>query len=231
MARSTSRHCTLPLPSQIALTGDSRNNLGIGESSITPLPPMHSMASAACCGARLQIQYFPTAVTRRTSASSLASVRLSIARAMRMESASAASDSSARSARTFFINGWSISSAPKAERRRQWWITWDRAMRIPALEPIMQSKRVMATISMMVRTPSPSSPTRQASAPRSSVSHDALETLPIFFFRRWICIGFLDPSGRQRGSRKQVRPAAVCARVRKPSHIGAETKNLCPTSS
>ena len=45
IARSTSRHCTLPLPSQIALTGDSRNRRGIGLSSITPLPPMHSIAS------------------------------------------------------------------------------------------------------------------------------------------------------------------------------------------
>ena len=45
IARSTSRHCTLPLPSQIALTGDSRNSRGNGLSSITPLPPMHSIAS------------------------------------------------------------------------------------------------------------------------------------------------------------------------------------------
>ena len=45
IARSTSRHCTLPLPSQIALTGDSRNSRGNGPSSITPLPPMHSIAS------------------------------------------------------------------------------------------------------------------------------------------------------------------------------------------
>ena len=79
-------------------------------------------------------------------------------------------------------------------------------MRIPALELTMQSKRVMATMSMMVRTPFPSGPTRHARAPRNSVSQEALETLPIFRLRRWICIGFLPPSGRQRGSRKQVSP-------------------------
>ena len=63
-------NCTWPLPSLIALTGNSRNGRGIGKSSITPLPPMHSIASTACREVRLQIQYLPTAVTRRTSAPS-----------------------------------------------------------------------------------------------------------------------------------------------------------------
>ena len=45
MARSMSRHCTLPLPSQMELTGDSRNRRGMMQSSMTPLPPIHSMAS------------------------------------------------------------------------------------------------------------------------------------------------------------------------------------------
>ena len=104
-------------------------------------------------------------------------------------------------------------------------------MRMPALEPIMQSKRVMLTISMMVRTPRPSSPTIQASAPRSSVSLDALDALPILFFRRSTCKGFLLPSGRQRGSKKQDKPAGVCASTKNASHMGAETKYLWPTSS
>jgi hypothetical protein len=95
----------------------------------------------------------------------------------------------------------------------------------------MQSKRVIATISMMVRTPLPSSPTIQASAPRSSVSLDALETLPILRFRRSTCMAFLLPSGRQRGIRKHDSPAGVCASTRKASHIGADTKYLWPTSS
>ena len=104
-------------------------------------------------------------------------------------------------------------------------------MRMPADEPIMQSKRVMATISMIVATPLPSAPTIQPSAPRSSVSLEALETLPILRFRRMICSGFLVPSGRQRGTRKHERPPGACASTRNASHIGAETKNLWPTSS
>ena len=102
---------------------------------------------------------------------------------------------------------------------------------MPADEPIMQSKRVAATISRIVATPRPSGPTRQASAPRHSVSLEALETLPILRLRRTIWIGFFVPSGRQRGARKQVRPPGAWASVRKASHIGAETKNLWPTSS
>ena len=68
----------------------------------------------------------------------------------------------------------------------------------------MQSNRVIATISMIVRTPLPSPPTIHASAPRNSVSLEAFETLPIFRFRRSTCKGFLVPSGRQRGSRKHA---------------------------
>ena len=150
---------------------------------------------------------------------------------MRMVSVSAASLSRARSASTFCISGCWLSTLPKAERWAQWCSACDAAMRIPALEPIMQSKRVMLTISMMVRTPRPSSPTIQASAPRSSVSLEALDALPIFFLSRNTCIGFLVPSGRQRGSRKHDRPPGACASTRKASHIGADTKYLCPTSS
>src|ERR1700734_3487054 len=74
-------------------------------------------------------------------------------------------------------------------------------MRMPADEPIMQSQRVMATISMIVATPRPSAPIIQPSAPRSSVSLDAFETLPILRLRRMICSGFLVPSGGQHEKR------------------------------
>ncbi|MNF48936.1 hypothetical protein D3C84_301980 [compost metagenome] len=50
----------------------------------------------------------------------------------------------------------------------------------------MQSKRVRETISMMVGTPRPSSPTIQASAPRYSTSLEALDQLPSLFFSRWM---------------------------------------------
>jgi hypothetical protein len=95
----------------------------------------------------------------------------------------------------------------------------------------MQSNRVIATISMIVRTPRPSSPTLHASAPRSSVSLEAFDTLPILRFRRSTCSGFFVPSGRQRGSRKHDSPPGACARTRNTSHIGADTKYLWPTSS
>ena len=105
---------------------------------------------------------------------------------MRMVSVSAASASIARSASTAVMIGWSIRNAPNALRWRQWSIACETAIRMPADEPIMQSKRVMATISMIVGTPRPSGPTIQPSAPRSSVSLDALDTLPIFRLRRMI---------------------------------------------
>ena len=69
---------------------------------------------------------------------------------MRMVSVSAASASIARSASTAVMSGWSIRNAPKALRCRQWSIACETAIRMPADEPIMQSKRVMATISMIV---------------------------------------------------------------------------------
>ena len=64
-------------------------------------------------------------------------------------------------------------------------MAWVSAWRINELEPIMQSKRVEETISMMVGTPRPSSPIIQASAPRYSTSLDAFDQLPSLFFSRW----------------------------------------------
>ena len=61
-----------------------------------------------------------------------------------------------------------------------------RAARIPAAAPITQSRRVWLTISMIVGTPRPGSPTIRAHAPRNSTSEDALERLPSLSFRRWI---------------------------------------------
>jgi hypothetical protein len=39
------------------------------------------------------------------------------------------------------------------------------------------------------------------------------------------------PSGRTRGTRKQLRPGGAWARTRKASLIGAEQNHLCPVSS
>ena len=69
-ARSTSSAATLPEPSQIDSSGASRYSSGMPESSTNPLPPRHSSASAACAAARLQTQYFITAVANRRNAAS-----------------------------------------------------------------------------------------------------------------------------------------------------------------
>ena len=53
---------------------------------------------------------------------------------------------------------------PKAERWEAWWIAWATPTRIPVAPPRTQSRRVWLTISMIVRTPAPSSPTSQAEA-------------------------------------------------------------------
>src|SRR3989344_3423559 len=74
-ARSTSRHCTLPEPSQVEFTGASRYRRGKMLSSTYPAPPMHSAASLIMAGARLQIQYLPTAVTSRANLASCESSR------------------------------------------------------------------------------------------------------------------------------------------------------------
>ena len=74
-----------------------------------------------------------------------------------------ASDSIARSASTLAISGWSASFRPKAVRWAAWCAAIVTPARIPVAVPSTQSSRVMFTISMMVRTPRPSSPTSQAS--------------------------------------------------------------------
>ena len=57
------------------------------------------------------------------------------------------------------MSGWSISFAPNAERNDAWWIACAAAQRIPAAAPSVQSSRVWPTISMIVGTPRPGSPT------------------------------------------------------------------------
>lgn len=97
-------------------------------------------------------------------------------------------------------------------------------------EPSTQSRRVMVTISMMVRTPLPSAPTSQATVSSNSGSLLALERLPSLSFNRWMRKVFRLPSGRTRGTRKQERPPGAWARTRKRSFIGALVNHLCPCS-
>src|SRR5438128_1975205 len=90
----------------------------------------------------------------------------------------AASDSTARSASTFCISGCSASTVPKTERCESWWIAPTTPARIPEAPPRTQSSRVWLTISMIVRTPAPSSPTSQAEAASNSTSLEAFDLLP-----------------------------------------------------
>jgi hypothetical protein len=99
-----------------------------------------------------------------------------------------------------------------------------------AAEPRMQSSRVWLTISMMVRTPRPSSPMSRAVTPCSSISLEAFERSPSLSFRRWIRMGLRVPSGSQRGARKQLIPPGAWASTRKASDMGAEQNHLWPVS-
>ncbi len=138
------------------------------------------------------------------------------------------------------IAGWSTNCRPNAARCVAWWIARAVASRIPVALPSVQSSRVMLTISMMVRTPRPSSPSSHAVAPSYSTSLEALEWLPSLSFRRWIAMALRVPSGRIRGSTKQDRPwfpdrppacpLVVCASTSRMSDIGAEVNHLWPVS-
>ena len=140
----------------------------------------------------------------------------------------AASASTARSATTFCISGRSASREPKARRWPTCHAASLTARRISAVDPSTQSSRVAATISMIVRTPRPSSPSRWASVPSSSSSLEALERLPSLSLSRTTSSRLRLPSGSTRGTTKQVTPASVWASTRNTSFIGAEVNHLCP---
>ena len=53
---------------------------------------------------------------------------------------------------------------------------------------------------------------------------------PILSFNCWMKKLFFDPSGFQRGIRKQVRPPGAWARARKTSAMVPDTNHLCPVS-
>ena len=194
------------------------------------MPPRHSSASATIVGVRLQTQNFASGSAMRRSAASCGSASPSTAEARRSASAVAASDSTARSATTFCISGLSTRREPKAER----WVTCheasETARRISEAEPSTQSSRVAATISMMVRTPRPSSPRRTATVPSISSSEEAFDRLPSLSLRRTTSSWLRVPSGSTRGTTKQVTPPSVWASTRKTSFIGAEVNHLCPCS-
>ena len=110
-------------------------------------------------------------------------------------------------------------------------IAWATPARIPVALPVAQSSRVWLTISMIVRTPAPSSPTRRVQAPSNSISDEALERLPSLSFNRCRRKRLSSPSGRRRGIRKQETPPSACASTRNASHCGAEKNHLWPVIS
>ena len=118
----------------------------------------------------------------------------------------------------------------KARRWAAWWTACASGRRMRAAEPMTQSSRVWATISMIVGTPRPSSPMSWAHVSRYSISLEAFDRLPSLSLSRWMAIGFCVPSGLNRGTRKHDRPRSVCASVRKASFMMAEQNHLCPVS-
>lgn len=77
MARRTSIHIMLAVPSQTLLSGASRYKRAIGFASMKPLPPWHCSALVAIEGAREQLKNLAAGVATRTSSlsCSLASKR------------------------------------------------------------------------------------------------------------------------------------------------------------
>src|ERR1700733_16171737 len=92
--------------------------------------------------------------------------------------------------------------------------------------PSVQSNLVRLTISMMVGTPRPSSPTNHAVAPSYSTSLDALALLPSLSLSRCNSIRLRLPSDSTRGRKKQDSPPGACASTRKTSDIGADVNHL-----
>ena len=84
-----------------------------------------------------------------------------------------------------------------------------RSLPSSEVEPIVQSSRVWLTISMIVATPRPSSPTSWAQAPRNSTSLDAFERLPTLSLSRTRRKPLRSPSGVQRGKRKHEMPRSA----------------------
>ena len=181
MARMTSSAITFDEPSQIAFSGDSRKYRGSGDSSTYPEPPRHSSASPTTEVVRLQTQNFDAATASRRNGVS----ERSTASASRRNSACGRLDLDRE------IGGHLLHQRlvrqPTAERRPAVEVMQrlgHSAARCTAAEPMTQSSRVMLTMSMMVRTPRPSSPMSQPAVPSNSTSDEALERLPSLSFRR-----------------------------------------------
>ena len=119
----------------------------------------------------------------------------------------AASDSSARSASTLRISGWSTSGVPNALRWRTWSTASVSARASAPPSPARSRAGSSATISMMVAH----APALLADPPADrAVVFDlgeALDRLPSLSLSRWMWMPLRVPSGSIRGTRKQVQPS------------------------
>ena len=106
------------------------------------------------------------------------------------------------------ISGWSIRQlAERRAVRARGGSPAATPARIPAAAPSTQSSRVWLTISMIVRTPRPSSPTSRAQAPSNSTSLEAFERLPSLSLRRWRWMRLRSPSGENARQQEARQPA------------------------
>ncbi len=121
------------------------------------------------------------------------------------------------------ISGLSASSPPNARRCAAWWVACATAWRISAVDPSTQSSRVAETISMMVRTPRPSAPSRRAQVPSSSTSDEAFDRLPSLSLSRCSRNALRDAvrqhprAPRSRSARRAPGPARGTGRTSAPS--------------
>ena len=126
------------------------------------------------------------------------------------------------------MSGASMSVVPKAARDRACQAASATDWRMPAAEPSTQSSRVRETISMIVRTPLPGSPSSQPTVESNSTSEEALDLLPSLSLRRWMRTVLSSPPGSTRGTTKQLGPSSSWAMTRKASDCGAEQNHLWP---
>ena len=225
IARRTSRHWTLPDPSQIELRGLSRKRRGIPDSSTYPLPPRHSRHSTACIGRPLADPVLEHRIGDPLEA--LAPPRRR--RSTRRRSGPGAWPRSSppptrRRGRRARCASAAARSAPcrTTERCAAWWIACATPARIPVALPIAQSSLVWLTISMIVRTPHPP---RRPARPRRRRTRSR--------WRRWSGCRAC-PSGAAGGSGCARRPASSAGRGsrrcrRRPGRGRGRRRTSAPT--
>ena len=234
IARSRSRALTLPDPSHTELTGPR------GRSTACRIPPRSRChpgtpaprPSRRCCASWSRTS---RPVARCGAVASPLVAGFGRRRRRRRAGWPALSRPPSRAPdppATLRISGLSISSAPKADAvSATCHIACDSAPRIRPEAPSTQSRRVADTISTIVRTPRPSSPSRTAYVFANSISLEALERLPSLSLSRWIRNTLRVPSGSTRGTTKQVTPASGLGQARGRRRSWVPSRTTCARSA